>query len=233
MTDTKILWNSYTLQWIQNFSPWLTFNVSLTLVEDCSKDIYSIQASQAAVYWLCINTDLLCSERMTPSHFPCSFLCSLFTFPDVSVALHDLSFKNNGLYCGCSVTSNRFILWCVYSRSLSSLHLLHIFASPAMFVSIVDCLPICQFIFFDTTCPFVSTQQNWNAFKVRKLGTFGWIKNMPSPFPWLKFSLTHFSFLRLLWFWLSRNLLLSSLHLMQFAWTKCLPAFRQWFTPPT
>lgn len=71
-------------------------NVSLTLVEDFSKDIYSIEARQAAVYWLRINKDL-CSERTTLSHFPCFFPCFLFTFPDVSVSLHDLSFNNNGL----------------------------------------------------------------------------------------------------------------------------------------
>lgn len=72
-------------------------NVSLTLVEDFSQDIYSIETSQAAVYWLFKSKDLLSSERTTPSHFACSFLCSLSIFPDVSVTLHDLSFKNDGL----------------------------------------------------------------------------------------------------------------------------------------
>lgn len=52
-----------------------------------------------------------------------------------------------------------------------------------MSVAIVDYLLIYQFTFFDITSPFVSMQQNSGAFEVRKLGMFGMIKNMHSPFP--------------------------------------------------
>lgn len=78
-------------------------NGSLTLVENFSRDIYSLEPRKSGCCMLFMYKNVFCSERTTPFPFP--FLCSLFSIPNVFIMLCDFSFKNSGLYCDHS--SNR------------------------------------------------------------------------------------------------------------------------------